>query len=142
MGASDEVFKEPEEMPFSDYEYSESEDFQSMDDYDDPGNYCSECYYLAEYAKLTNAMIEEIKFLRADIVRWRQALIKYLPPRWADGLRQDIFSNIFYSFEDYDAYQDFVKDYCNGEDPLDNEEDSAFLQRLKDGTDETSITYL
>jgi hypothetical protein len=26
-----------------------------------------------------------------ELIRWRQALIKYLPPEWADGLQQDIF---------------------------------------------------
>ena len=87
-------------------------------------------------------MIEEIKYLRAEVIRWRQALIKHLSPGWADGLRQDIFDNIFPHFEDYDAYQWFVKNCCNGIDPFDNPEQSAFLKRLKDGTDDTSINYL
>ncbi|MBO4337161.1 MAG: potassium channel protein [Lachnospiraceae bacterium] len=104
--------------------------------------YCSICSSIHEYNRLTNEMIEEIKFLRAEVVRWRRVLIKYLDPGWADGLRQDIFDNIFQNFEDYDAYQWYVNNCCNGMDPLDNEEQSAFLARLKDGTDETSIDYI
>jgi len=103
---------------------------------------CSICYSLHEYKLLTLEMIEEIKFLRAEVIRWRQVLMKYLSPDWADGLRQDIFDNIFPYFEDYDAYQWFVKECCNGIDPFDNPEQSALLNRLKDGTDETSISYL
>ncbi len=108
----------------------------------DPSNECSICHSIREYKLLTLEMIEEIKFLRAEVIRWRQALMKYLPIDWADGLRQDIFDNIFPYFEDYDAYQWFVKDCCNGIDPFDNPEQSALLNRLKDGTDETSISYL
>ncbi|MCR5089283.1 MAG: potassium channel protein [Oscillospiraceae bacterium] len=110
--------------------------------YDDMGQDCSVCNLIRDYDQLTHEMIEEIKFLRAEVVRWRQVLTKYLPPRWANGLRQDIYDNVFQNFEDYAAYQTFVRNCCNGLDPLDNAEQSAFLARLRDGTDETSINYL
>ena len=103
---------------------------------------CSACSSISDYNSLTYEMIEEIKYLRAEVVRWRQVLIKHLSPRWAEGLRQDIFDNVFQHFDDLYAYTRYVNDCCNGVDPLDNPEQLAFLARLKEGTDETSITHL
>ena len=143
MLVNDAFFKE-QELPFSD-----ESDFQIYDDHepdneehDDLADYCSICSTIHDYNRLTYEMIEEIKFLRAEVVRWRQALIKFLSPRWAEGLKQDIYNNIFQCFEDLDAYKYYVNNCCNGIDPLDNKEQSAFLARLKNGTDETSITHL
>jgi len=34
--------------------------------------------------------MEDIISLEQELIRWRQALIKYLPTEWAEGLRQDI----------------------------------------------------
>ena len=142
-GNNDAVFKE-QELPFSNESdlqiYEDPEPI--TEEQDDLALYCSICSSTHEYNRLTYEMIEEIKFLRAEVVRWRRVLIKYLDPGWADGLRQDIFDNIFQNFEDYDAYQWYINSCCNGVDPLDNEEQSALLARLKDGTDETSIDYI
>ena len=143
MLANDAVFK-GQELPFSSEDSLQIFDNRESgtDEYDDPSQYCSICGLVHDYDKLTYDMIEEIKFLRAEVVRWRQVLTKYLPSEWADGLRQDIYNNIFQNFEDSAAYQSFVRNCCNGRDPLDNDEQSAFLARLKNGTDETSINYL
>ena len=141
MLANNTVIKD-QELPFQDESDAIYDDHGSdLNDYDQSSE-CSICYSIREYNLLTLEMIEEIKYLRAEVIRWRQALIKHLSPEWAEGLRQDIFDNICPHFEDYDAYQWFVKNCCNGIDPFDNPEQSALLKRLKDGTDETSINYL
>ena len=78
-----------------------------------------------------------------DFMRlWRQVLIKYLPPKWADGLRSDILNNISRDFEGDPAYDLYVSMVCNGIDPQQEEEKLARMRRLVNGTDETSITYL
>lgn len=143
MLVNDAVFK-VQELPFCSEDSLQIYDNRRSDTdaYDDMAQYCSICSLVHDYDKLTYDMIEEIKYLRAEVVRWRQVLIKYLSPEWADGLSQDIFDNIFQNFEDSVAYQSFVRNCCNGRDPLDNDEQSAFLARLRDGTDETSINYL
>ena len=88
-------------------------------------------------------MVDEINELRAEVVRWRQALIKHLPERWADGLQQDIFDNLYLNvYEDFDAYNYYVKRCCNGKDPFDNKKRASLMSRLSKGTDKTSITYL
>ena len=143
MLANDAVFK-VQELPFFSEDSLQIYDNRESDTdaYDDTAQYCSICNLAHDYEKLTYDMIEEIKSLRAEVMRWRQVLIKYLSPEWADGLKQDIYNNIFHSFEYSAAYQSFVRNCCNGRDPLDNDEQSAFLARLRDGTDETSINYL
>lgn len=80
--------------------------------------------------------------LEEELVRWRQALIKYLPPEWADGLRSDILNNISRDFEGDPAYDLYVSMVCNGIDPQQEKEKLARMRRLVNGTDETSITYL
>ena len=69
------------------------------------------------------------------------ALIKYLPERWAEGLRMDIFCNLSRDFEGDPAYDLYVK-LKRGEDPQRSKEHIDRLYRLADGTDDTSITYL
>ncbi len=141
MPANNAVIKD-QELPFpdeSDLSYSNHE--VEMEDFD-PSNECSICHSIREYNLLALDMVEEIKFLRAEVIRWRQALIKYLSPDWADGLRQDILDNAFPHFEDRDAYNWVVNTCYDGVDPFDNPEQSAFLRRLREGTDDTSINYL
>ena len=143
MAKNDAIIND-QELPFSEEGLLQIYDDQDADndEHDDSSLYCSLCSTIDDYDILIYHMVEEIKFLQADIVRWRQAIIKYLSPEWADGLRQDIFDNIFRSFEDYDAYKLFINRCCNGSDPLEDKKHSALLRRLKDGTDETSIDYL
>ena len=107
MLANNTIIKD-QELPFQDESDVIYDDHgPDLDDYD-PSSECSICYSIREYNLLTLEMIEEIKFLRAEVIRWRQALIKYLSSDWADGLRQDIFDNVFPRFEDYDAYHCLV----------------------------------
>ena len=104
-------------------------------DYEEP---CElHCGTVDDFLRLTDAMISDIISLEEELVRWRQVLIKYLPERWADGLRQDIFCNMARAYEGDPAYDLYV-----GKDPQQDKERAARLSRLAEGTDETSITYL
>ena len=92
--------------------------------------------------RLTDEMVHTIIGLEEELVRWRQVLIKYLPPEWAEGLRSDILNNIARDFEGDPAYDLYVSMVCNGIDPQQEKEKLARMRRLVNGTDETSITYL
>ena len=136
-----------QELPFSDH--TPMEDLYSEDqDNDDPSKAdyfeaCCHCSDIKDFLDLTDAMVDEINELRAEVVRWRQVLIKYLSPEWADGLRQDILDNLWHHYyEDFDAFNYYVEYYCNGKNPMDNRKRTKLIQRLIEGTDETSITYL
>ena len=105
MDNNDAVFN-VQELPFEDDILPDSSYIEEPvdDQMMDPFDQCSVCSDITDFLKLTDAMVDEINELRAEVVRWRQALIKHLPPRWADGLRQDILSNLYLNdYEDYDA---------------------------------------
>ena len=102
----------------------------------------SDCDTVCSFLKLTDEMVKTILELDEELIRWRQALIKYLPPEWADGLQQDIFNNTPRDFEGDPAYDLYVRLVCGGQDPQQVASRTDRLHRLARGTDETSITYL
>lgn len=143
-------FDEVNNLPFS---KTDSLPDTDHDHIPDPCERCPGCIQKCCYEplideddafRLLRFLIEDIKHLEAEVVRWRQILLKHLQPEDADGLFDDIFSNLaspvsLYGFDTYDQY---VKYCCNEEDPLDNPEHTALMLRLRDGVDETSIDYL
>ena len=101
-----------------------------------------DCDTVCSFLKLTDEMVKTILELDEELIRWRQALIKYLPPEWADALQQDIFNNTSRDFEGDPAYDLYVRLVCGGQDPQQVASRIDRLHRLAKGTDETSITYL
>ena len=142
---NDEFFNVPEELPFEDSSYTENQfpDPEYHEDrYEDYPEPCEcNCKTVDDFCRLTDEMIETIIDLEDELVRWRQALIKYLPERWAEGLRMDIFCNLSRDFEGDPAY-DFYVNQRQGNDPQRNKERTDRLYRLAKGTDETTIDYL
>ena len=108
----------------------------------DYGECLYDCSTVYDFMKLTDEMVSTIIDLEEELVRWRQVLIKYLPSRWAEGLRQDIFNNISRDFEGDPAYDLYVNYLLGGNDPQHDAEHTERMNRLADGTDETSIDYL
>ena len=102
----------------------------------------NDCTTVYDFLKLTDELVSTIINLDEELVRWRQALIKYLPPEWAEGLRQDILNNTSRDFEGEPAYDLYVKLVCGGIDPQQENSRMERIQRLIQGIDETSITYL
>ncbi len=135
-----EDFNVQEELPFDDLDIRRVSDGDS-----EPCDYEEDCVYscstVNDFLRLTDEMIETIIDLEDELVRWRQALIKYLPERWAEGLRMDIFDNLSRDFEGDPAYDLYVK-LKRGIDPQQEQERLNRLYRLADGIDDASITYL
>ena len=118
-----------------------------------PCDGCPGCVLKCRYEPLINEddafrlirfLINDIKNLEAEVVRWRQALLKHLDPADAEGLYSDIFSNLAspVALYGFDTYDQFVKFCCDGNDPQEDPEHTDLMLRLRDGVDETSITYL
>ena len=107
---------------------------------DYPEDCTDSCKIIDDFLSLTDDMIEDIISLEEELVRWRQVLIKYLPKELAEGLRQDIFDNMARGYAGDPAYDLYVQ--VRGSDPQQSWEHAEYMQRLADGTDETSITYL
>ena len=99
------------------------------------------CSTIDDFLDLTDEMIETIISLEEELVRWRQALIKYLPQEWAEGLRQDIFNNLSRDYDGEPAYDLYVE-LRKGFDPQREDERIRRLYRLADGIDDTTIDYL
>ena len=70
----------------------------------DPEDCFYDCKAVHDFMRLTDEMVHTIIGLEEELVRWRQVLIKYLPPEWAEGLRSDILNNIARDFEGDPAY--------------------------------------
>ncbi len=100
------------------------------------------CSTIYDFMKLTDEMTSTIINLEEELVRWRQALIKYLPERWAKGLQEDILCNLSRDFDGDPAYDIYVNWMKGGHDPQQDEERIKRLYRIAHGTDETTIDYL
>jgi hypothetical protein len=99
-----------------------------------------ECSRITDFCRLVHSLVQEINGLEEEIIRWRQALIKYLPPQESEGLRSDIFSNLAGDYSADEAYQFYIGWLCNGQDPMGIDEHVDRMLRLRDGTDDTTIT--
>ena len=93
-----------------------------------------------DFLQLTDDMMQDILTLNEELVRWRQALLKYLPKEQAECVRYDIFDNTARSYAGNPAYDLYVREH--GSDPQQSKEHSELMMRLANGTDETSINYL
>jgi hypothetical protein len=107
-----------------------------------PGDCRTDCQTVYDFMRLTDEMVNTIIDLDEEIIRWRQALIKYLPDEWADGLQQDILDNLSRDFEGEPAYDLYVSWARGGVDPQQEQSRLDRIQRLVKGTDKTSIKYL
>lgn len=111
-----------------------------MADYQYPYEYEDKCGRIIDFCRLVHSLVQDINDLEEEVVRWRQALIKYLPIQEAEGLRSDIFSNLSGSYAADEAYQFYIERLCGGHDPMENEEHINRMIRLRNGTDDTTIT--
>jgi len=100
----------------------------------------AECCRITDFRRLVHSLVQEINDLEEEIVRWRQVLIKYLPPQEAEGLRSDIFSNLAGDYAADEAYQFLIERMYNGQDPMENDEHVGRMIRLRDGVDDTTLT--
>ena len=110
----------------------EEPDYSLMDN-------CDNCRELDECYQLIDSLVQDILALEEEMVRWRQALIKHLPPLDARDLQSDIFDNLARRNYDNEAYQAYLKAFGYKEDPMEAKEHTELLWRLRNGTDETSV---
>lgn len=66
---------------------------------------CDDCTYVDDLCRLIHSLVRDINHLAEEVVRWRQALVKYLPKQWAQGLQSDIFDNLAAWHGVYPAYE-------------------------------------
>lgn len=132
-----------EALPFQN-ESSDSDavatDLENNEDHDEP-YYCTEpCQDIADCYMLIDSLVKDILTLEEEMIRWRQALLKHLSPIDAQNLKSDIYDNLARRYYDNECYQTYIKLAYDGVDPMESDEHSQMLIRLRDGIDETSVT--
>ena len=145
------LHNDPAPFPYDAHSQADIPDHPGDIDPDDPCKHCRGCLQYCRYEPfpdenafycLIEKMVREINYLEEEIVRTRQVLAEYLPERWADGLRQDIFCDLSSRFTGIAEYDRYVE-YCHsGTDPMEAEEQVSRMLRLRDGTDETTYYHL
>ena len=100
---------------------------------------CGECRELLGCYTLIDSLVQDILTLEEEMVRWRQALLKYLSPLDAQNLKSDIFDYLARRNYDSEAYQKYLTLYGYEQDPMESDEHVQKLWRLRNGTDEDSV---
>jgi len=90
-----------------------------------------------EFCKLIDVMINDIKYLESETVRYRYALSCYLPDHEKENLRSDILSNLADRYYWSEAYQQYIQMFYNNQDPMDSDEWCEHICRLAHGHDDS-----
>ena len=93
--------------------------------------YCESCEM--EYFQLIEALILNIMHLESKVVYLRFSLSNYLPLHRAKLMRSDIFSDLSANHIDRPAYHRYVSIYCDGNDPMDDNNHCKLLMELSKG---------
>jgi hypothetical protein len=83
--------------------------------------------------RLIEVLISDIQHLESEVVRMRYELSRYLPAKERELLRSDILSNLGGRYAGNPAYDVFVREWCNGTDPMDSDEWVEHIWRLAHG---------
>ena len=102
------------------------------------GDYCEKCEM--DSFQLINHLINDIQLLSSEVVRLRYSLSWFLPKHEGEMIRCEIVSDLHGSYYDFPTYQHFVSDFCNGHDPLENEDYCNHMAKLSKG-EESSDDY-
>ena len=102
---------------------------------------CDDCAYVDDLCRLVHSLVRDIIHLEEEVVRWRQALVKYLPKQWAQGLQSDIFDNLAARHGGDPAYEAYLRHLGLKQDPMETQEHTEKMCRLRDGIDETTVFF-
>jgi hypothetical protein len=83
--------------------------------------------------RLVKALIADIQHLESEVVHMRYELSSYLPEKERNLLRSDILANLGGRYAGSPAYDVFVREWCNGTDPMDSDEWVEHIWRLAHG---------
>ena len=88
---------------------------------------------IADYFRLIEALIADIQHLESEVVRTRYELSRQLPEKERELLHSDILANLGGRYAGNPAYDVFVRQWCNGIDPMDSDEWVEHIWRLAHG---------
>ena len=100
-------------------------------------DFCDNCEM--DYYSLVDCLIKDIQHLESKVVYLRYSLSNYLQEHNGEMLRCEIFSDLSGSYSYQTAYQQYVSEYCNGQDPMDTEEYCERLMRISCGKESVDL---
>ena len=86
-----------------------------------------------DYFRLIEALISDIQHLESEVVCTRYELSRHLPEKERELLHSDILANLGGRYAGSPAYDVFVRQWCNGTDPMDSDEWVEHIWRLAHG---------
>jgi hypothetical protein len=108
--------------------------------HEEASDYCEKCE--TGSFQLINHLIKEIQLLSSEVVRLRYSLSWFLPKHDGEMIRCEIVSDLHGSYYDYPAYQNFVSDYCDGDDPFESEVYCNHMAKLSNGEESDEFRRL
>jgi hypothetical protein len=101
--------------------------------------YCDGCKYA--FHQLVDRIVKDIQRLEADIVYLRYTLIPFLSKHNGQMLKFEIFSDLAGRYDDHPAYQQYVAEYCGGQDPMDSYAFNQHIQKISKGKAKASYIF-
>ena len=95
-----------------------------------------ECELVWSFLELVDSMVRDIQHLKAETVRARYELCKALDPEHERFTAVDLLSNLDMPRYDNMAYQEYVRIYYDGGDPMSFKGFVDFMNRLAKGIDD------
>lgn len=102
-----------------------------MVDYEWDDDFCAS--HAMKFYDLIDRLIMDIQHLESKVVYLRYVLSKYLPAWDGEMLRCDIFCDLVGVYWDQPAYQEYLKEYTGGVDPMDSNAYIDFMCKLSRG---------
>jgi hypothetical protein len=102
-----------------------------MVDYECDDDHCAR--HAMRFYDLIDHLIMDIQFLESKVVYLRYLLSTFLPIGDGEMLRDDIFRDLVGDYWDQAAYQEYMKEYYGGIDPMDSVEHNDFMMKLSKG---------
>jgi hypothetical protein len=99
--------------------------------------FCENCGM--DFYHLVDCLIKDIQHLESKVVYLRYSLSRLLPENDRKMLRSEIFSDLSGSYSDQSAYQQYVSEYCDGQDPMDIAEYCERLKRISCGKESVGL---
>ena len=106
-------------------------DYQAWDECPEAGG----CELICSFFELVNAMVSDIQHLKAETLRARYALSEHLDPEHTWITTCDILSNLNMPHYDNLAYQEYIRIYYDGGDPMEFKDFIDFMTGLAKGID-------
>lgn len=102
---------------------------------------CDECTITYDLCQLIDCLVSDIIHLEEETVKWREALLQYLPPEDAEGLRSDIFSDLACRHTDEAAYELYLRTCGIKTDRLEGSEHHERMRMLKNGMADDTVRF-